>query len=102
MSSAPTRRKLRMKCYAAAQAQDGKCVWCGDEMLTIEEAIRQKMTAIDFMRHPLRLTAEHLQPRSLGGRSTRENIAAACLWCNSRRPKMSMDGPPPKKRLTPA
>ncbi|MCB5200028.1 HNH endonuclease [Loktanella sp. TSTF-M6] len=34
---------------------------------------------------PLRCTAEHLRPRSEGGRNTEDNIVAACLFCNSNR-----------------
>jgi hypothetical protein len=43
------------------------CVWCG--------------------REPWRrdLTAEHLLPRSRGGRTTQENLAVACRRCNRRR-----------------
>jgi 5-methylcytosine-specific restriction endonuclease McrA len=45
----------------------GACVWCG--------------------REPWRrdLTAEHLLPRSRGGRTTPENLAVACRPCNRRR-----------------
>jgi 5-methylcytosine-specific restriction endonuclease McrA len=33
----------------------------------------------------LRCTAEHLLPRSEGGRNTPDNIVAACLFCNNQR-----------------
>ncbi len=49
-------------------ARDGAaCVWCG--------------------REPWRrdLTAEHLLPRSRGGRGIAENLAVACRSCNRRR-----------------
>jgi 5-methylcytosine-specific restriction endonuclease McrA len=48
--------------------RDGSvCVWCG--------------------RAPWRrdLTAEHLLPRSRGGRTTPENLAVACRQCNRNR-----------------
>lgn len=33
----------------------------------------------------LRCTAEHLHPRSEGGKDTKNNIVAACLYCNRTR-----------------
>ena len=48
--------------------RDGSaCVWCG--------------------REPWRrdLTAEHLMPRSRGGRTSAENLTVACRICNKRR-----------------
>lgn len=35
----------------------------------------------------LRCTAEHLQPRSEGGRDVSDNVAAACSHCNQTRHK---------------
>lgn len=34
---------------------------------------------------PLKSTAEHLQAKQDGGKDTRENIVAACLFCNRHR-----------------
>jgi 5-methylcytosine-specific restriction endonuclease McrA len=49
-------------------ARDGEtCIWCGG------------------MRWPSDLTAEHLLPRSRGGRGLPENLAVACRSCNRRR-----------------
>ena len=40
----------------------------------------------DYVSHPDdTLTAEHLVPRSKGGRNTKDNIVAACLRCNQTR-----------------
>lgn len=49
-------------------ARDGpECVWCGRA------------------RWPEDLTAEHLLPRSRGGRGRDENLAVACRACNRAR-----------------
>jgi hypothetical protein len=45
----------------------GACVWCGREPRRAD------------------LTAEHLVPRSRGGRTTPENLTVACRACNRRR-----------------
>jgi hypothetical protein len=49
------------------QRDGSECVWCG--------------------RAPWRrdLTAEHLMPRSRGGRTSPENLTVACRSCNKRR-----------------
>ena len=48
--------------------RDGtSCVWCGREMWRTD------------------LTAEHLVPRSRGGRTSPENLTVACRACNRRR-----------------
>ncbi|WP_460815041.1 HNH endonuclease [Luteimonas pelagia] len=39
-------------------------------------------------------TAEHLQPRSLGGTLRVENIAAACWCCNQRRGRLRVPADP--------
>jgi len=33
----------------------------------------------------LRCTAEHLHPKKEGGRNTRDNVVAACRYCNNKR-----------------
>ena len=53
---------------AALVQRDGDaCVWCGHRPW------------------PGDLTAEHLLPRSRGGRTTAENLVLACRGCNRRR-----------------
>ena len=65
---------LRRRAYLR---QDGKCWWCGKPM------IFKPPTPGDT---PQRLcTAEHLVPRSEGGRTDRNNIVAACRACNCAR-----------------
>ena len=54
-------------------ARDGEtCVWCGET------------------RWPSDLTAEHLLPRSRGGRGLPENLVVACRPCNRRRRSRSI------------
>ena len=49
----------------------------------------QKFTALHGLTPKLagqlRCTAEHLKARQDGGGDSRENIVAACRWCNHRR-----------------
>ncbi|WP_424933253.1 HNH endonuclease [Amaricoccus macauensis] len=67
-------------------AQRGRCYYCGLAMWEPNAAAgpgkhRKAGPAPNF----LRCTAEHLHPRSEGGRNTVDNIVAACWFCNSRR-----------------
>ena len=57
----------RARAYAreALKYQDGKCIYC-DEPLT-----------------PEKMTADHLIPKSAGGKAERGNIAACCKQCNT-------------------
>lgn len=74
------RKILRLE---AAERQNYLCYWCGRRMFIKGEvewnAYRSR-----------RLTAEHLVPRSRGGRDVPGNIVAACNGCNQRR-----GAPPP-------
>jgi hypothetical protein len=56
-----------MTLEALIERDGSMCVWCG--------------------REPWRrdLTAEHLMPRSRGGRTSLENLTVACRACNRRR-----------------
>ena len=56
--------------------QGGKCWWCGQPML--------RPSADVPTTHVLACTAEHVTPRSRGGRDTIGNIAAAHRSCNNR------------------
>jgi 5-methylcytosine-specific restriction endonuclease McrA len=53
--------------------QQNKCYWCGREMLDPE------------LQHGHSATIEHIVPRSAGGRSSFDNLVAACRQCNNRR-----------------
>ncbi len=66
-------------------AQGGRCYYCDllmwdDAATTAPRAQRTKAAM-----KGLRCTAEHLHPRSEGGRNTADNIVAACWYCNNRR-----------------
>ena len=72
----------------AFHAQHGRCFYCGVAMwlvspseLPIERAKPSAAVA------QLKCTAEHLVPRSEGGKDAPGNIAAACLHCNWTRHK---------------
>lgn len=54
--------------------QRWRCIWCG---VKIDDTAPHG--------HPNKATIEHIRPRSEGGRSTRENLAVACLKCNTNR-----------------
>jgi hypothetical protein len=56
----------------AVVRQHGKCCYCDVMLLPPGTG-------------PLSATAEHLIPRSEGGATNVENIAAACRYCNSTR-----------------
>lgn len=71
----PHVKRHRLK---AAERQGWRCYWCGVPMKIHEHS--------DHVSHPPdTLTAEHLTPRSKGGRNTKDNIVAACLRCNQDR-----------------
>ncbi|NRG18507.1 HNH endonuclease [Rhizobiales bacterium] len=71
------------------KAQNGRCFYCRspmwepgsfDAFVRTHELSRQ---SADFFR----CTAEHLHPRSDGGKDQASNIVAACLFCNATRHK---------------
>ena len=53
--------------------QGGRCAYCGQSMGPAEECRRTSETA------------DHVVPVKLGGRTTRDNIVAACRDCNTRK-----------------
>lgn len=58
--------RLSILRYRACLAQGGLCFYCLRPM-------------------GREITAEHLQARMDGGRDTRENVVAACRYCNHQR-----------------
>ena len=63
--------------------QDGRCYYCGLPMWETDLVVRKsKERPI-----ALRCTAEHLHPRSEGGKNRDDNIVAACQFCNAARHK---------------
>lgn len=70
----------------AYRAQSGHCIYCGAPMWSQSPeqfAAAYGISLADARR--FQLTAEHLTARSEGGRDSRSNIAAACLYCNRMR-----------------
>ena len=67
-------------------AQGGFCYYCGLPMWDNTSSASFKSARGDMGSLPqLRCTAEHLRPRSEGGKDVAENIVAACLYCNRSR-----------------
>ncbi|MBN8845111.1 MAG: HNH endonuclease [Sphingomonadales bacterium] len=66
--------------------QGGRCYYCRHPMWSngLEAFAQKYQISIRQARH-FKATAEHLLPRSKGGRDREANIAAACQYCNSRR-----------------
>lgn len=77
--------KLRI---TAAQQQNFRCFYCnlpmweGDPRYFISTYQLSPRKA-----RLLRCTAEHLHPKSEGGKNTPDNIVAACTFCNHSRHK---------------
>ena len=71
---------------AAFLAQSGRCFYCDHPMWDSEpEKFSQRLAIGGAKRWRFQCTAEHLVPRELGGRDTRDNIVAACAYCNQQR-----------------
>jgi 5-methylcytosine-specific restriction endonuclease McrA len=60
--------------------QSGLCYWCNREMIWKTSENAQFVWDSPFV-----CTADHLVQKSIGGRTTPENIVAACRLCNNRR-----------------
>ena len=78
----PNRQTLRAQAF---HAQGGHCCYCELLMwLEAPEELRAPGLSPRTVRG-LQCTAEHLVARQDGGRDKRQNIAAACQFCNARR-----------------
>lgn len=62
-----------------SEAQNHRCCYCGSEM--IEPPVNSP-----YPYNPRHASIEHLTPVSRGGRNSFDNLAAACIDCNCRRP----------------
>jgi 5-methylcytosine-specific restriction endonuclease McrA len=73
----------------AFRAQQGRCFYCGVAMWLVspDELPVEPFQLSAAAAALLKCTAEHLLPRSEGGRNTAENITAACAYCNGTRHK---------------
>jgi len=78
----------------AFDAQQGRCYYC-DHALWLPTSKAEDKTK------PARYccTAEHLVAVSEGGRTTQDNIVAACFYCNTTRHRAVRPLPPPKYRV---
>lgn len=73
----PATKRIKALRLAAYHRQKGRCWWCGEAMVLEPE---------NHGGQPDRLcTAEHLMPSSVGGRTNRSNVVAACRVCNNGR-----------------
>lgn len=83
MGGEQLRRKKKLR-KAAFQRQGGKCYWCGCAMIykTQENAheLHENKEMLSLM-----CTADHVTQRSIGGKTSKDNIVAACFGCNTRR-----------------
>lgn len=78
-------RKLR---HSAHSLQGGRCYYCHEPVWEANPTLfaLQHNLPGRLLAH-LRCTAEHLQARQDSGKNSRQNIVAACAWCNSQRHK---------------
>ena len=76
-------KRLRAVAY---HDQNGRCAYCGASMwlATPSDFATQYRLSLKQARL-LQCTAEHLVARCDGGLDARQNIVAACFWCNQRR-----------------
>lgn len=83
---------------AALTQQGGTCFYCRLPIWESDpEPFRHRFGLSRRQVRPLRATAEHLIARQDGGNNARENIVAACLYCNQKRHRYKC--PPSPKEL---
>jgi hypothetical protein len=71
---------------SAASLQGYRCYYCGLPMWLDDPARFAALHGLSMRQaRLLRCTAEHLRARSDAGRDHRQNIVAACLFCNQHR-----------------
>lgn len=86
-----SKRKRRFACY---ERQEGKCYYCNFDMLTEFHAqddrreLLEQYNIVKSLLKTLVCTSEHLVQQHEGGTFKKENIAAACAFCNVSRPKL--------------
>ena len=78
---------LRRSRSLAFQQQAGRCFYCGVMMWLRHPSELPGPLPRSKAAERIRCTAEHLTPRSEGGRDTLDNIVAACAHCNHTRHK---------------
>ncbi|MBI4997681.1 MAG: HNH endonuclease [Rhodocyclales bacterium] len=85
---------------SAFEAQHGQCCYCGMPMwLDDAPGFARSHNLSQRQTRWFQCTAEHLQARQDGGTNSASNIAAACLYCNTRRHKRKSPPSPEEYRL---
>jgi 5-methylcytosine-specific restriction endonuclease McrA len=81
--------KLSRLRHAAFKRQHGLCFYCSVPLLTSLRTPGLSPTSGSPTRvlRLLQCTAEHCIPRCEGGKDHRDNVVAACLFCNQTRHK---------------
>ena len=80
----------------AFRRQAGRCYYCTAPMWHEDcRAFAREYNLPERVCRQLQCTAEHLHARSDGGPDSRDNIVAACRWCNLRRHKGRKAAPSP-------
>ena len=80
------RRSPRKAREAAYIQQEARCYYCNQPMwLGNPDDFTRRFNLKDSQGRKLQCTAEHLHARKDGGGNDRENIVAACLYCNQSR-----------------
>ncbi|GAB2587558.1 hypothetical protein GCM10027034_19920 [Ramlibacter solisilvae] len=79
-------KNLKKHRRCAFHAQSGRCFYCAlpvweehPERFAQDQKVPTRL--LGFLRN----TAEHVVPRQDAGKDIRNNIVAACWWCNSQR-----------------
>jgi hypothetical protein len=76
-------RKLRRQAFLA---QQGRCFYCSQPVWEEDaDAFVKRYGIRERVSKYVQCTAEHLCARQDQGRDVRDNIVAACLWCNQQR-----------------
>lgn len=69
--------------------QNGLCFYCEFPMWITDLFLFARMRSISAEQAKrFQCTAEHLVPRSSGGRDTDNNVVAACFYCNTHRHRL--------------
>ena len=76
---------------SAYSAQSGRCYYCNLLMWESDgESFAQAHKISTPQARLVKCTAEHLEARKDGGKDTKQNIVAACLWCNQERHRIKV------------
>ena len=83
---AKARKSLSILRKLSFSHQKGRCYYCNQPMWKSDPIEFSKKYEITIKQaKQLQCTGEHLIAHSKGGPATRENIVAACVYCNRKR-----------------